>query len=170
MHILEKIACYSLRKKVAHVKRNLVIPESGSLKKIGVLWQYEGKEAFKLIHNHFSESQVIVRNLCIYEKKTQALPGVNVITPKDLNWLGIPKPGTADEFIKTEFDVLFNVITNQTLQSEYVTALSRAHFKIGWSPDENNFFDLNINIQGKPDALYLARQQIFYLGQFFQTK
>ncbi len=169
MHILEKIARYSLRKKAAHIKRKLVIPESGTLKKIGVLWQYEGKEAFKFIHDHFSESHVIVRNLCIYDKKTQALPGVNVITPKDLNWLGLPEPGTADEFINTEFDLLFNIILNQNLVSDYITAMSKAHFKLGWSPAENNFFDLNINIQKEPDAMYLARQQIFYLGQFFQT-
>ena len=150
---------------MAHVKRNLGF-QIRLTEKIGVLWQYEGKEAFKFIHDHFSESQVIVRNLCIYEKKTQALPGVNVITPKDLNWLGIPKPGTADEFIKTEFDVLFNVITNQTLQSEYVTALSRAHFKIGWSPDENNFFDLNINIQGNPMHCILPDSKFFILDSF----
>jgi hypothetical protein len=52
----------------------------------------------------------------------------------------------------------------------YITALSRAKFKTGWSPDEKNFFDLNIKINEKQDALYLAKQQIFYLSQLNVNK
>jgi len=61
--------------------------------------------------------------------------------------------------------LLLNIALNQNRVLDYLTALSKARFKIGWSPDQSNFFDLNINIGGKQDALFLARQQIFYLSQ-----
>jgi hypothetical protein len=91
--------------------------------------------------------------------------GINAITPQTTNWLGFPKKGIAEDFLNTEFDLLLNIALDNNLVLDYLTALSKARFKVGWSPEENNFYDLNINIKGKQDALFLARQQIFYLGQ-----
>ena len=84
--------------------------------------------------------------------------------------MGLPDAVNVDNFIETEFDLLLNVALQQNLILDYITAFSRASFKIGWSPVKENYFDLNINIGGKQDALYLARKQIFYLGQLNKTK
>ena len=169
MLLLEKLAYHKLRKKVSQSDRRVIIPQKDSVKKIGVLWKPADAEALRFLRNHFSDGKIIFRNLCIFDKNQQAEAANNVITSNDLNWLGFPKSRSADEFINTKFDLLFNIILSQTFLSDYITALSKAHFKLGWSPDESNFFDLNINIQKEPDSMYLARQQIFYLGQFFQT-
>lgn len=170
MKLKEKFAKRKLVKKVAQVKRQIKIPEPDSIEKVGVLWEPSGKEAFRFLQDHFAGSRVIFRNLCIYPKGAMADAASSVFTSKDLDWLGFPKPGTVDDFINTEFDLLLNISLTRSFQSEYVTAMSKARFKAGWSPDENNFFDLNINIKEKQDSLFLARQQIFYLSRLNKSK
>lgn len=165
MKLKEKFAKRKLAKRAAQVKRLIRIPGPESIEKVGVLWEPSGKEAFRFLQNHFADSRVILRNLCVYPKGAEAEASSSVLTSKDLDWLGFLKPGVADDFIKTEFDLLLNISLTRSIQFEYITAMSKARFKIGWSPDDNNFFDLNINIKEKQDSLYLARQQIFYLAQ-----
>jgi hypothetical protein len=169
MKLFDAYMYRKLHKEAAGVVRRVKLPHPESLGKVCVLWQPEGEQAFQYLHEYFTHSQVIFRNICVYDKKAVIETSTSVITPKELNWLGLPKPGIADEYLKTEFDLLLNIALKQNLVLDYLTALSRAHFKIGWSPGARNFFDLNINIQGKPDSLYLAQQQIFYLGQLNKT-
>ncbi len=107
--------------------------------------------------------------MCVYDNHAGVPEDTSILTSKDLNWMKLPKPGPVDDFIKTEFDVLFNISLEQNRVLDYITALSRAKFKTGWSPEKRNFFDLNINIGEKQDALYLAEQQIFYLRQLNKT-
>ncbi|SHF65527.1 hypothetical protein SAMN05444274_10770 [Mariniphaga anaerophila] len=169
MGLIEKYAYRRLYKKAASIDRRVKLPHPETVRKVGILWEPSENQAFQFLNDHFSRSQSIVRNICIYPNNATAEPGANVLTAKDLNWLGFPKPGLVDDFISAEFDLLLNLALTQTLPFDYITALSRACFKVGWSPKETNFFDLNINIEGKPEALYLARQQIFYLGQLNKT-
>jgi hypothetical protein len=169
MKLIEKYAYRKLHKEAATVKRRVKLPNPEFIRKVCVLWHPSQEQAYKYLHEHFMHSKIIFRNMCVYTQNPVVPTGTNVITPKDLNWMGLPKPGPAGDFIKTEYDLLLNIALEQTLVFDYLTALSRANFKIGWSPHEHNFFDLNININGKKDALYLAKQQIFYLGQLNKT-
>ena len=75
-----------------------------------------------------------------------------------------------DDFISIKLDVLLNIALKQNLVLDYITLLSKARFKVGCSPEENNYFDLNINIEENDDALFLAKQQIFYLAQLKNKK
>ncbi len=169
MKMFNAYAYKKLHREAATVVRRVKLPHPESLAKVCVLWQPGGEQAFQYLHEYFTHSLVIFRNICVYDKKAVIETSTSIITPKELNWLGLPKPGIADEYLKTEFDLLLNIALKQNLVLDYLTALSRAHFKIGWSPEARNFFDLNINIEGKPDSLYLAQQQIFYLGQLNKT-
>ncbi len=103
--------------------------------------------------------------MCIDINNNEIVKATNIITSKDLNWIGLPREESCESFINTEFDLFLNVALHQNLPLVYVTALSRAKFKVGWSPADHNFFDLNIKIGSKQDALFLAEQQIFYLSQ-----
>lgn len=170
MKLKEKYAYHQLRKKIETSGRSIKLPRLDKLSKVGVLWQPQQKDAYNYLHDYFSHSQVIFRKLCICDNQVPPIANSNSITRKDCNWVGLPVSATVDNFIKTEFDVLFNVSLEQNLVLDYITALSRAKFKIGWSENESNYFDLNINISGKQEALYLAEQQIFYLGELNKTK
>ena len=165
MKLIDKIAYRKLQKDAAAVQRRVVLPDPETIKKVCVLWQPSQEKAYQYLHGYFQRSQMIFRNLCVYDKQAVLVTGANVITPKDLNWMGFPKPGLTEDFLKTEYDLLLNVSLDQNFVLLYLTAMSRSHFKIGWSPSGLNFFDLNIQINGNKDALYLARQQIYYLEQ-----
>ncbi len=165
MKLIEKYAYKKLEHKFNDVHRRVFLPPLETVIKVGVIWKPEYQDAYNFLHEYFVHSQVIFRNLCIFEDEEPKQYSSNTITKKDLNWLGLPKSGIIDSFIQTDFDLLFNVALEQNLVLDYVTALSRAKFKIGWSEKTDHFFDLNINISANPDALYLAKQQIFYIGQ-----
>lgn len=165
MGIIEKYARKKLQRMEAAGKRNPVIPNPDTLKKVGVIWQPGGKDAYHYLHNYFIKKQAIFRSLCVLEKPVEMMVDATSLSPKDVNWLKFPKPGIVDSFIEMNFDVLLNIALEQNITLDYITLQTQAKFKIGWSPDEKNYFDLNINISQNKNALYLAEQQIFYLGQ-----
>lgn len=169
MKMIEKYAYRQLLKKAAAVERRIVLPNPELVRKVCVLWQPSQEKAYKYLHDFFQPSQVIVRNICVYPQEAVAATASNVITPKDLNWLGFPRSRSTAEFMKTEYDLLLNLAAEQTLVLYYLTALSHSHFKIGRASSGLNFFDLSIRIDSSKDALYLARQQIHYLEQLNKT-
>ena len=165
MKLIEKYAYRKLLMEAETVKRRIILPNPENIRKVFVLWQPSEDQAYKYLYNYFQRSQIIFRNLCVYNQHAVLPTGTNVITPKDINWLGFPKLTLIEDYINTEFDVLLNIALEQNITLLYLTAMSRAHFKIGWSPSGYNFFDLNIQINAGKDAEYLAQQQIFYLEQ-----
>ncbi|MBW6534891.1 MAG: hypothetical protein K0B11_07780 [Mariniphaga sp.] len=168
--LIEKYAYRRLQQKATALERHVKLPHPESIRKVAVLWQPQQKEAYQFLHEHFSHALIIFRNICVYAQNPAVEAGNNTITPKDTNWLGFPKKGIVEDFLNTEFDLLLNIALEQNLLLDYLTALSKARFKVGWSPKENNFYDLNINIKGKQDAMYLASQQILYIRQLNNIK
>lgn len=165
MGIKEKYARRKLRKLAAHVSHQPVFPDIDAIKVIGVIWQPTGKEAFTFLKEYFNRDKLIFRGFCVFEESVNPPAYTNTITTEDLNWWGLPKPEKIDDFTKMNFDLLLNIALKQNFVLDYLTALSQAKFKVGYSPNEVNYFDLNINIGEKDDAMYLAKQQIFYLAQ-----
>lgn len=165
MGLIEKYAYRVLHKKAAKINRRVKLPHPDNIRKVGILWHPLHYDAYMYLYDHFLQKQVIFRNLCIDIDNIKSNETSNVITSKELNWLGFPRQGSFNDFIEMEFDILLNIALEQNRVLDYFTALSKAKFKIGWSPHENNYFDLNININEKLDALYLAKQQIFYISQ-----
>jgi len=169
MGLKERYARKKLHKLAGNIKRTPVFPHLDSAKLIGVIWHPSQKEAFHYLKNYFNREQVIFRGFCVFEDDINPLPDTNTLTIKDLNWLGFPKQETIDGFTSINFDILLNISLNQNLTLDYLTLISKAKFKVGSSPSETNYFDLNINIGKKDDVMYLVKQQIFYLAQLNKT-
>ncbi len=169
MKLKQKYAQRKLRKLANKQKHNPVMPNMDSAKLIGVIWHPTQKEAFQYLKNYFNKEQIIFWGLCVFEENVNPQSDSNTLTSADLNWLGFPKPEKIDDFTNIKFDVLINIALSQNLILDTITLLSKAKFKVGSSPDETNFFDLNINIGENDDAMYLAEQQIFYLAQLNKT-
>ncbi len=165
MGLKQKIALKRLQKTEGAIKRTPEIPDLNSVKKVGVIWQPEQKEAFLFLQDYFSKKQVVFRNLCVYTENVELAAESNSVVPKDLDWLGFPKPCKIDGFTEIQFDILLNIVPTQNITLDYISLVTPARFKIGGTMSEKNYFDLNINIGQNQDALYLAEQQIFYLGQ-----
>jgi hypothetical protein len=165
MGLKEKLARKKISKIEASFKRTPEIPLLDNVKKVGVIWQPEQKEAFFYLQDFFGKKQAIFRSICVFNDNTQPTSDSSTLIPKDLNWLGFPKPGKIDVFTEMQFDLLLNIALQENVTLDYLTLVTQAKFKTGWSSKENNYFDLNIKIGQNQDALYLAKQQIFYLGQ-----
>jgi len=164
MGIKERIAIKWLSKIAVTTQRVPEIPNLDLVKKVGVLWQPEQKEAFHYIQNFFNKRQVVFRHLCVHSENIEFVVEPNVLIPKNLNWLGFPKHGTVDNFTEMHFDILLNIAMEQNVTLDYLTLVTNAKFKVGGQANLKNYFDLNINIGQNQNALYLAEQQIFYLG------
>lgn len=163
--IKEIFAQKKFKRLVSNTDRNPVFPDIDKVKTIGVIWQPTQKEAFQYLKSYFNREQVIFRGFCVFESITNPQQDSNTLTVKDLDFWGLPKKEKVEEFINIRFEVLFNIALDNNLVIDYITALSQARFKVGSSPDTSNHFDLNINIDENQDAMYLAKQQIFYLAQ-----
>lgn len=165
MGIKEIFARKKLTKLISTTDRKPVFPDINTVKNIGVIWQPTQKEAFQYLKSYFNREQVIFRGFCVFEEITNPQQDSNTLTVKDLDFWGLPKKEKVDDFINIRFELLLNIALEDNLVLDYLTALSQAKFKVGSSQKVNNFFDLNINIDENRDAMYLAKQQIFYLAQ-----
>jgi hypothetical protein len=165
MGFKQKYAYKKLAKLVAAQNRNPLIPKLATHCKVAVIWQPSEKPVVQFLRDHFNRQGAIFRDYCIFDSSSNPVADANSLTVNDLNWWGIPKPDKVGDFIDIEFDLLLCIALEPNFVVEYVTALSQAKFKIGSSPNDSNFFDLNIKIGENRDAMYLAKQQIFYLAQ-----
>lgn len=165
MNIKQILAQRKLRKLAGSNKHNPILPDLNSVKLIGVIWHPTQREEFQFLKNYFKKEQVIFRGFCVFEEGVNPQSNSNTLTTADLNWYGFPKLEKINDFTSVNFDVLLNIAMNQNIVIETITLLSNAKFKVGSSPNEKNYFDLNINIGENDNAMYLAEQQIFYLAQ-----
>lgn len=165
MSIKEKYRNWKFKKQLAAVKRTPFIRNIDEIKKVGVIWQPSEKEAVHFLRDYFNKQHVIFRTYCVFDDLANPVASNNTLTTNDLDWWGFPKPEKTQDFMQTHFDVLLNIALKQNFILDYITAFTLADFKIGWSPGEQNHFDMNINIGENQDAMFLAKQQIFYLAQ-----
>ena len=165
MGLKEKYAYRKLHKLVAAQQRTPVIPNLALHSKVGVLWQPSEKPAVQYLRDYFNHQGAIFRDYCIFDSDSNPAAETNSLTVKDRNWWGIPKPEKVSDFIEMDFDLLLCLAAEKNYAVDYITALSRAKFKIGSSKSDNSYFDLNIKLDQNKDAMFLAEQQIFYLAQ-----
>ncbi len=164
MGFKQKYASRKLERLLASQKRKAEIPRMTPHFKVGVIWQPTEKPAVQFLREHFNQRGAIFRDYCIFDNNANPPHEANSLTRSDLNWWGIPKAEKVSDFLEIEFDLLLNIAQEANFATNYVTALSKAKFKIGSSTNEQNYFDLNIKIEENTDTLYLAKQQIFYLA------
>lgn len=169
MGLKDKYAKYKLQKLIAAHKHTPVIPRFSLHTKVGVIWQPCEKPAVKYLREYFNQHRAIFRDYCIFDSDSNPASEANSLTTDDLNWWGIPKPEKVGDFIDLELDVLLCLAAEKNLAVDYITVLSKAKFKIGSSESDDSYFDLNIKIGQNKDAMFLAKQQIFYLAQLNNT-
>ena len=64
---------------------------------------------------------------------------------------------------------MIDLTSQSSFPAIYMTALSEAAFKIGYSGKSINYFDLNIEFNEPPEAIQLAEQIIYYLTRINKT-
>lgn len=67
---------------------------------------------------------------------------------KQLDWAGRPQGENVLDFIQQPFDIMLNLDTKSKPQADYISAQSRAHFRIGPVTENTFCYELMIDISG----------------------
>jgi hypothetical protein len=84
--------------------------------------------------------------------KTQyAQVGLDFFTKKDLNFSMKPSNNIINNFINEEFDILINLNSGKCYPLKYISAMSRARFRVGrFSSSNSIYFDMMVKLSGDP--------------------
>ncbi|MBA2407263.1 MAG: hypothetical protein H0V65_04635 [Chitinophagales bacterium] len=86
---------------------------------------------------------------------------------KDINWHYEPQGNLVEEFISKKFDILVNAYIDENLPLEYVSAMSRAGFRIGhYDKKKIHSYDFMIDMRGREDLKLLVGQLRVYMEMF----
>jgi hypothetical protein len=88
---------------------------------------------------------------------------------KEVNWFGIPKGETVQQFLNDTFDMLYCLFNGENLPLEYIGALAQAHFKVGPYTHDLIRYDLMIDTQND-DLQEFIHQIEFYLTKIGKSE
>lgn len=92
----------------------------------------------------------------VYKKKQDSVRNFeNELIDKNFSLFGKLKNDVIEKLLKTEFDLLVNYI-NGNLSLNYVTAFSKASFKVGFATNQQQVFDLMIDVEQSNVELFHA--------------
>lgn len=157
-----KIGHSILSKKTGKVKRKVYYSNISRIKNIGIIWDASKTEDFLSLsefHQNMNERNINVTILGYYPGKElpdkyTALRYLSCIRRKEISFFYIPLSEEADSFSNTMFDILIDINFEKLFPLSYISALSKASFKVGlFDPVTNsNTFDLMIELK-KPVAI-----------------
>lgn len=168
MGIIEKYAYHLLEKKLLNVKREVRLTGFSSASKVGVLWHIDEMDAFLFLSDFLKNNKIIFRNLCYTGANKEKFS--NSFCKKETNFFGFPKSTVANTFMEVEYDLLMNISVAGCFALDAVSIMANSHFKIGWADKFKDLYDLSIDVSKNKDALYLVKQQIYYMEQFNKPK
>jgi hypothetical protein len=123
------------------------------------------------VEKELMNAGIKVKGLCYFPLRKAVVPEeINGFSKKQTSfWTDIPKVNLADDFIHNKFDLLIDLTGQKYFPMVYITALSEATFKIGYSGSSQNYFDLNIEFGELPETSQLANQILYYLKRINKT-
>ncbi|MAC95232.1 MAG: hypothetical protein CMC96_07005 [Flavobacteriales bacterium] len=134
------LATYILKQKAKKLKRKVKAMNLEQAKTALILYDAtiaENDQLVRKLSQFFKEEGVKAECLGFFNKK-----GKKVVVPKDelnyhyfspldINWLKIPKNDKVIELKNKEVDLLIDLNLSNYFTLEYISTLSKAHFKIG---------------------------------------
>jgi hypothetical protein len=162
---------YDLRRKSKHVKRNKRIHNFTTAASAGIIFNCRTEEEFRAVKEfkEFLESESIKTDVIGYVSEKQVpdhyllRTGYNFFCQKDLTWYYRPDMAFIDDFLRKEFDILFDLSMKDLFPVNYIVRLSPSSYKIGRFR-ETDQYDLMINIKDNKDVPYLLEQIKHYLS------
>jgi hypothetical protein len=140
---------HKLRQKIARIvfrrEFNRQEPQRRSIpfdkaKSIGIIYDSTEESSFEHVKKYVKEMREQFQKDVLalgYYDNTELPPmrfaklGLDFFTRKDLNFFYKPVSAVVKNFIHREFDILIDLHTGNGIPFRYVTALSKAKFKIG---------------------------------------
>lgn len=85
-----------------------------------------------------------IETIIYIKKRMKEENSENVLTENDFNWLGKIKRKYIQNLVNLKFDLLINLTANNLLL-DYLVALSKAKFKVGFSNADKRLYDFMID-------------------------
>lgn len=170
-NIRKYFGAYDLRRKSRHSKRKNRIHNFTTAQKAGIIFTCRNEEEFIAVKDFksFLESEAIKTDVIGYVSD-KTIPdhyllrtGFNFFCQKDLTWYFKPDKPFADNFMKQDFDILFDLSLRNLFPIEYIVNLSPAAYKIGRFRDTDQY-DLMIDIEKEKSVPFLIDQIKHYLS------
>ena len=171
MSLKSRIARRILDSKLNSVEREKRVYNLDTASSAGILWIADQKDTYQKIEDRLRNAGIKITGLCYFPNRKDLIPeGINGFSKKHTYfWTDIPRSALAEKFIHEKFDLLIDLTMQKYFPMVYVTALSKANFKIGSAGSSENYFDLNIDFQTQPDPNQLADQILYYLIRINKT-
>jgi hypothetical protein len=174
----EKIGNCFLKKELQSTDRTITFKGFQEAASVGILFNATNPEDFELVKRYVKylrDSKKKVKAIGFFDLK--ALPEFtysrieyDFFSNKELNWYLIPKDDSIINFIQQEFDILIDLNLQDNFPLHYLSALSKAKFKIGKFTDVLNLFDLMIEVSPDKGVKYFLRNLDHYLLQINSAK
>jgi hypothetical protein len=162
---------YVLGRKAKHIKRNKRIHNFTTAGSAGLIFNCSTEEEFSAVKDfkQFLESESIKTDVIGYISDKQVpdhyllRTGFKFFCQKNLTWYYRPDMAFTDEFMKKNYDILFDLSLRELFPVNYLVKLSPADYKIGRYRDVNQY-DLMIDIKDNKSVSYLIDQIKHYLS------
>ena len=145
------------------MKRTIRKPEIVNFEeasKIGILYDATDERDSDSIKNYIKNVRSVYKkdilamgyvDKKLTHKSQYAQFGLDFFTRKDLNYRMIPVNPVVKNFINEKFDILINLNSGKCFPLRYISAMSKAKFRVGrYSSTNTIYFDLMVNLEGDP--------------------
>ncbi len=166
--VKDKIRNKSLKKKAGGTQRKKRVCNINQAKSVGILYEATQMVSFEIVKD-------LVKSLTRKDLKISALgyvdskhlidhylyrKGFTFISKNNLNWYGKPVSENVDEFVSIPFDILINLSLDYSYPIQYITALSKASFKVGIFSPGQEFLDMMIDLEKEKKNIENVKNEI----------
>jgi hypothetical protein len=151
---------YRFMKEMKRMKRKPEVVNFDEALKIGLLYDATDERDSDTVKNYVKSVRANYKKDIIAmgyidrkapQKSQYAQFGLDFFTRKDLNFQMIPVNPIVKNFINEKFDILINLNSGKCFPLQYISAMSKARFRVGrYSNGNAVFFDMMIKLKGEP--------------------
>lgn len=143
-----------------------------AVRKVGMLFDASNPEDYELVKRYvvyLREHSKKVKVLGFFSEKkipdyTYSKLEYDFFSVKETNWFGKPLTHIIDNFIEEEFDLLIDLNIRDHFSLKYVSALSKARFKVGkYKEADEKIYDMMIDADNTQTLKYFLRQIDTYI-------
>ena len=168
----ENIGRRVLKKRRKGIQREVHVHNFETAKSAVILFDATNPDTFKVIKDFrkFVEKKGIKCSAFGYVQQKE-IPqemlfwkNYSFITKSDLNWYLKPTGESVEAFYNQDPDIMVDFTMDIPLELQFLVQLSTASFKIGTFTEQENDYDLMINLADQTDIGFLAEQIKHYVS------
>jgi hypothetical protein len=139
---------------------------------VGMLFDASNPEDYELVKRYvvyLREHAKKVKVLGYFSSKkipayTYSKLEYDFFSSKEVNWFGKPTTHIIDNFMEEEYDLLIDLNIHDHFPLKYISALSKAKFKVGkFKEEDESIYDMMIDADNTQTLKYFLRQIDTYI-------